>query len=444
MWCYFAAIFFVVATGCNVAGASENDQHSAFYAVIQHALEIHPDLRIERSRVQAGKARVDEARGTLLPSLNVFGTEQKVKAYDDFSGIITTAQYGGATIPISVLKYTPKYQVNYGIELNYNLYSGGADQARIDEMSAAEQAARAQLDVAKKRVIVEVTESYWGLRKAQIAIQVARRKLDYAKEQLAVARKQLEQGEIAKIDFDARNISVETSAIELRASIRSFGEYQRRYASLLGENVPQAIELQQADGEAKNIDVDALLSKLGMMQQPEVQKMQADFMAAQSKIKQVHAEYLPVLDVFLRSTYIGRSDGDIGLAQSNSSRDVTAVGVQIKWNLFDGYRSDSRAAQAAAMSEQLRLQTDKTRDELGINQQELLAHEEDIRDQLLLGNKQFEFAKSKLQIAQKQIENQQISALELHAAQLACANANSKVQELEIDLLVQRIKSKLD
>ncbi|MFA6921870.1 MAG: TolC family protein [Gallionella sp.] len=420
-----------------VAAAAE--MRTPFESAIQRALESHPDLGIERNRVLFEKARVDEARGAFMPSLNVFGTNQQTKAYDDFSGVGITAQYAGVAIPVTVLKNTPRYQANYGIELSYNLYSGGAHQARVTEMSAAEQAALAGQDVVRKAVILEVTRSYWGLSKAQIALRVAGRNLDYAQEQLNVARTQFEQGQIAKIDFDAKNIQLETLNIELRSAQRALQEQQRRYAAVLG--VDAGKEAQPV--EEKAVDIDQLPAHFGLMKQPEMQKVQADFMAAQQHIKQTDAEYLPVLDFYLRNTYVGRSGSDIGMAQSNMLRDATSIGVHFKWNLFDGYRSDSRTAQAVAASEQLRLQADKVQRDLYISQQESQAREEEAGDQLRLAGRQLEFAKSQLAVAQKRLENRQLSTLEFHAVQLAAANAESRVDSLKIDLLIQQIKSRL-
>lgn len=422
-----------------VAAAAE--MRTPFESAIQRALESHPELGIERNRVLFEKARVDEARGAFLPSLHLFGTSQQTTNYNGFSGVAITAQYGGVPIPITVQKDIPRYQANYGIELNYNLYSGGANQARVAEMSAAEQAALAGQEVARKRVILEVTRNYWGLSKAQIALKVAGRNLDYAQEQLNVARMQFEQGQIAKIDLEAKNIQFETLSIELHTAQRTLHDYQRRYAEVMGLDADEEVSLPPA--EEKAVDVDQLLAHFGLMKQPEIQKVQADFVAAQQHREQLHAEYLPVLDLFVRNTYVGRSGSDIGLAQSNLQRDATAVGVNLKWNLFDGYRSDSRTAQAEAIAEQLRLQADKVRRDVYNSHQEALASEEEAADQLLLASRQLGLSRSRMAIAQKRLENRQLSTLEFHAVQLAAANAESRVDSQKIDLLIQQIKSRL-
>ena len=433
-----ALLLFLISS---IATAAPISPPTLFESSIQRALENYPDLGIERNKVLFEKARVEEAQGAFLPSLNVFGTSQRTTNYNGFSGVAITAQYGGVPIPITVQKDVPRYQANYGIELGYNLYSGGANQARVEEMSAAEQAALAGQDVTRKRVILEVTRSYWGLSKAQIALKVAMRNLDYAQEQLTVAGKQFEQGQIPKIDFDAKRIQLEKATIELHSAQHTLRNFGRRYAAVSGLDADKVTLLPLVEENA--VDVDQLLAHFGLMKQPERQKVQADFMAAQSHIKQIHAEYLPVLDFYLNKTYVGRSGSDIGLAQSNLQRDATAVGVRLKWNLFDGYRSDSRTAQAVAASEQLRLRADKVKRDLYDKHQEELASEEEVSDQLMLARKQLGFSQSQLEIAQKRFKTSQISTLEFHAAQLAFENAGSRVDTLKIDLLIQQIASRL-
>ena len=437
---FIAAVFSILASG--IASAAPSSPPSPFESAIQRALDSSPDLAIERNKVMFEKARVDEARGAFLPSLHVFGNNQQTTNYNGFSGVAINAQYGGATIPVTVQKDVPRYQANYGVELDYNLYSGGANQARVAEMSAAEQAALAGREVAKKRVILEVTRNYWGLTKAQIALKVAIRNLDYAQEQLTVVGAQFEQLQIPKIDFDAKNIQLEKATIELHGAQRILRDFRRRYAAVSGLDADQDISLPQV--EEKAVDVDQLLAHFGLMKQPEIQKVQADFLAAQQHREQIKAEYLPVLDLYLKNTYYGRSGNDIGMAQSNLQRDATALGVNLKWNLFDGYRSDSRTAQAEAMSEQLRLQADKVKRDLYNSREEALAGEQEAADQLALAVTQLRFAKSQLAIAQTRMANRQLSSLEFHAAQLAAANAESRVDSLKIDLLIQQVKTKIN
>lgn len=437
------AIWCLIATSC--CALSDAAEASSFDAAIQQALANRPELGIERSKIQAAKSLVDEAKGVLLPSLNLFGTDQRIKAYDDFSGVTADAQFGGTIIPIAVLKSTSKYQVSYGLELNYNLYAGGGDVARIKEMSAAEESVRAQHDVIRKQVILDVAELYWGLRKAQIALRIADRALDYAKEEMAVAKEQFEQGRISKIDFDAKILSVEKHTIEFRSSTRSLRDCRRRYGYALGIDATKEAEFQQFEpkGEAGDDNIVLFLSSLGLMKDPEVQQAQADYIGSQLRIKQARAEHMPVLDFFVRSTQVGRSDRDIGDAQANMGREATSIGVRLKWNLFNGFKTDSRVARAIAESEQLRLQAEKTQHDLDTSQQGFLASEEDVRDQLFLANRQLEFAQSRLEIALKRLETGQISTLEFHAAQLALDNAKSTVDSSEIDVLIQRIKNEL-
>ena len=428
-----------------LASAASNNPPTRFESAIQRALERSPDLAIERNKVMFEKARVDEARGAFLPSLHVFGNNQQTTNYNGFSGVSINAQYGGATIPVTVLKDVPRYQANYGVELDYNLYSGGANQARVAEMSAAEQAAMAASEVAKKRVILEVAQNYWGLTKAQIALKVAMRNLDYAQEQLTVAGTQFAQGQIPKIDLDAKTIQLEKATIELHSAERTMRDFRRRYAAASGMDADRDDALPPLEETA--VDVDQLLAHFGLIRQPEIQpeiqKAQADFVAAQQHREQIKAEYLPVLDLYLKNTYYGRSGSDIGMAQSNLQRDATALGVNLKWNLFDGYRSDSRVAQAAAMSEQLRLQADKVKRDLYNSREDALAGEQEASDQLALAATQLGLARSQLTIAQTRLANRQLSSLELHAAQLAAENAQSRLDTLKIDLLIRQIASRL-
>jgi outer membrane protein len=434
---------YLLATSCCVL--ADDIETGTFDAAIQRAFANRPELNIERSKIQGAKTRVDEAKGMFFPTLNAFATDQHIKGYDDFSGVTANAQIGATNYLIAIAKTTPQYQLNYGVELNYNLYSGGRHIAQLREMSASEDAAHAQYDVLRKQILLDVTEQYWGFRKAQITLLMAKRSLDYAKEEMRVAVEQFKQGRIAKIELDAKTLAAEKQAVDARKATRTLLDYRRRYAFTLGVEAAKEEELQQFEpkDKAENINIEMLIPSLGLMKEPEIQKVQADLIGAQMRAKQSRSEYLPVIDLFARYTEVGRSDIGFVEAQANLGKDATFIGVKLTWNLFDGFKSDSRITRATAESEQFRFQVEKSQRDFNHNKQEMQADEEDVSDQLQLASKQLEFTQSQVAIARKRLDVGQHSSLEFHATQLALDNARSTVDKLKIDTLIQRIKKGL-
>lgn len=415
-----------------------------FAAAIRQALANRTELAVEEANIESSGARVAEAKGAFLPSLDAVATVQRVKAYDDFSGVSINANYNGLTIPISVVRSTPPYQVGSGIELTYNLYSGGVRQARVNATMAAMQAAQAQRAVARNRLVLDISSAYWGLRKAQILRRKTALDLDHARQEEEVAREQFNQARIAGIDVDEKKLAVESRRFDLRNAERSVQDCQRRYAHALGmSRVAAAPEAMAMLERPEDIEVDKIVADFGLMREPETYKAQAELASANARIDQVNAEYKPVLDVFARYTGVGRSEHGLVDAQSAFGGDASFLGLRLKWNWFDGFRSDHRVAQAVASSEQMRLMVRQTQRELSNDYQEKLSREATLQDQLLLAGRRVELSRAQLNIAGKRAEMQLISNLQYRAAQLALEAASTHAENLQIDLLLARIATQL-
>jgi outer membrane protein len=165
--------------------------------------------------------------------------------------------------------------------------------------------------------------------------------------------------------------------------------------------------------------------------------------SAQARVIQAKSEYKPTIDLFVRYSSIGRGENNFRDASRDYVRDRASIGVQLKWNLFDGNQKDQRVTQAHAVSEQMRLRMEQLRRDLQNDYQEKLSREADMHGQFLLAKKQLEFAQSQLKIARKRWETNLISMLQFHAAQLSVEDARSKVASIETDFLMARVATQL-
>lgn len=158
--------------GCivlTVASASadpvEQPLPSSFEEALRFALSSRDEVAIEDLNVVRSRARVAEAKGAFSPSLDYSSQMQRVRSYDEFSGLEVNGKLNNTNIPIQVKSTTPAYQLGSALELSYRIYSGGARTARVDEAEAEMSNARAHQGVARKKVAQEVSSAYWGCRK---------------------------------------------------------------------------------------------------------------------------------------------------------------------------------------------------------------------------------------------------------------------------------------
>lgn len=425
-------------------GAADHAYPLTYEAAIRQALARHPEIAIEQVNLEGSAARVAEARGAFLPSLDALSNAERVRLYDDFSPVNINASLNNTNIPVTIKRTASPYQISTGIQLIYNLYSGGAHQARVNEAMAALQAAQAQDAITRKKIILDVTTAYWNLRKAEIACRKVRRAHDYARDEVAIATEQFNQGRLAKVELDEKTLAAEVQEIELRNAARSLQDFRRRYMFAVGlDNETQELPAPELHNQPSDVDLEKLLAGLGLMHKPEAVKALSDFQSAKAFANQISAEYKPVLDFVVRYDGVGRSQSNFRDAERHYGREVMTIGLRLKWNLFDGFRTDSRNKQAYSSLEKMRLRVDQVMREANNDWQERMSREDSMRDQLHLAEKQLELSQAQLKIAKKRLETHLISKVQYRLIQLAADDALSKVDTLRIDLLVARIERQL-
>ncbi|MEC5160915.1 MULTISPECIES: TolC family protein [unclassified Janthinobacterium] len=427
-----------------MAGAAPAiDYPTGFTDAIRLAQARRVELKIAGINVDSTDARIDEAKGANLPSLNAYSTVQRIKSYQDFSGVEVEAVVNNVTIPVDVRSVTPGYQIHAGLELSQALYSGGLNQARIDESLAVKRGVQAQQEIVRKKIVLEVSGAYWDLYKAQLKYALMERRVEHAKEAVTLAQDQLSKGRIAQIELTTKGLLVETAEIELRNQARRISDGRRRYVRAVGGDAVAERNGTSPPLNGRTEEIEALLADFRPAPSPEMLIAQADLDGVKARALQVESEYKPTIDLFARYNGIGRDNGNMGDAISRYGRDNLSIGVRFKWNLFDGYRSNARALKASLETEQVRLKLEQTRRELENDFQDKQSLEAELQDQLSLAIKQADVAQSELKIANKRWENRLISMVDLHGAQLRVEEAQDKIKVAQIDVMIARLAATL-
>jgi TolC family type I secretion outer membrane protein len=121
-------------------------------ALIARAVEGRPDLAAARAQARAAQSHVSEVRANLLPALTLNGN---------------TGRTYTSTIPNGSNTYT------LSLGLNIPIFSGFSRQYDLREAEWLAQAARAQADAARQRVVYDVFSSYYALQTATRRVRTA-------------------------------------------------------------------------------------------------------------------------------------------------------------------------------------------------------------------------------------------------------------------------------
>ena len=185
----------------------------------QHALKSRPDLREADLGVEHATIGSRMARAEFLPKVNVFSSwEEDNQTFLTRGGNNWTA----------------------GVNLNFNIFDGGANRARLAAAHYRQSQAQAQAAQMAAAVKLQVREAFQNLTTAQQRVEVSRQAQSEAEESLRIIQNRYEAG-LATITDLLRVEAARTSA--QKNYLNALFDYRISYAALelaTGELAPDS------------------------------------------------------------------------------------------------------------------------------------------------------------------------------------------------------------
>ena len=185
----------------------------------QHALKSRPDLREADLGVEHATIGSRMARAEFLPKVNVFSSwEEDNQTFLTRGGNNWTA----------------------GVNLNFNIFDGGANRARLAAAHYRQSQAQAQAAQMAAAVKLQVREAFQNLTTAQQRVEVSRQAQSEADESLRIIQNRYEAG-LATITDLLRVEAARTSA--QKNYLNALFDYRLSYAALelaTGELAPDS------------------------------------------------------------------------------------------------------------------------------------------------------------------------------------------------------------
>lgn len=301
------------------------------------AYRTNPSLLAQRASQRALDENIVQARAGLRPTLSITGsgnysrTETPEIAVDlDGDGVPETTTGGvSETDTVSV-----------GISLSQNIWSGGRIAHGITAAEAGIMAGRENLRAIEQQVLTNVIAAYMDVLRDMEILQIRQENLGVLQRQLEEANARFEVGEITRTDVAQAEARLAQSESDLALAQAQLSVSRAAYASVVGQ-APADLEAPPA---LPNIptDFDQALD-VALNDNPDVRSAGYDLAAAEARVAQARAEFLP--SVRATASYGGSGDlseFDIDLADRNS---LTA-GASLSIPLFTGGLNGSNVRRA--------------------------------------------------------------------------------------------------
>ena len=254
--------------------------------LMTEALAANQELAAALHRIAQARAAVRVAGASLSPTLDAGGSlDEEIRRSS-----------GSA-------KDSSGYGVN--LEANYELDLWGRNQAGVDAATASLTATTYDRDALALVIQSEVASTYAGVLAFKDRLSIARSNLDLARQLLALIETQYREGRNSALEVAQQRLTVATQEAEIPTLEQQLRAGENALAILLGRP-PEGFRVQAPSlaslalpGIAAGQPSDLLIRR------PDIQKAEADLMAANADIGAARAAFFPTVDLSVEAAFSG-------------------------------------------------------------------------------------------------------------------------------------------
>ncbi|MEP0823128.1 MAG: TolC family protein [Ignavibacterium sp.] len=311
---------------------------------VQSALARHPSLRIAEARSLAADERTSELRSGLFPQLRFTGRAALLSEVPEF-----TVPFLGPT-PLF-----PSITENYGtrLSLQQTVFTGFRLKGSIDAADANAAAVRFEYQREKSDLIVNVTTAYWSAYRATRLEEVLRQSV----EQVSAHLRDVQNYERQGLATTAEVLKVETQLSDIRVKlIQAQGALkiaQMTLNSLMGRALETPVAPSDdpvALGEAGLPGSLEEAVRIARERRPEIRASRERRAMQEALVTASAGGWYP--SVVLAANFDYARPNPRVIPPEDRWHRTWDVGVQVQWNIWDWFATESQTEQARAQLSQ--------------------------------------------------------------------------------------------
>ncbi len=330
---------------------------------IQLALKNNPDLATARQRVAAARAGIQQADAALWPRVRV--SETYAASDNPVQAFMMTLNQRAFNFGANFNHPDTTDNLNTKLLAQWSLYDGGRSFAGQQAARLGAEAAGQSLEAARNDLVFEVTRAFHTVGKARQFLRVAEAAVASMQANAGIASNRFAAGQALKTDLLDAEVRLAEARENLVRARNAVALSEIVFRNVLGvgekENVtPSVVTLTLSPSKGNGLSRAGETTELLRSAQndtkgttrPELLAAQKTVAAAERQVAAARSGYLPRLNAF--ASY------DLDSGDASRFKDSWLAGVSVELDLFDGFLTRGKVAEARANLDASREQLRKT------------------------------------------------------------------------------------
>lgn len=330
---------------------------------LEQALELarqnNRELQQAQLDLQQAQQSWREARADYLPDLSLQSNLTRTDSASSELSIERQEELGIRDFQRDLQPDTTTTTLDATLELTYDIFTSGRRDGQIRAAKRQVRFSELELERIAEQIRLDVTNAYYDLQEANEQVRIARAAVDNAQQSLKDAQALERAGVGTRFDVLRSQVQLADEEQVLTQRLGDLRIARRQLAQLL--SVAQTVNL----GAADPVEIsgfwdltleESIIRAFKHRAELEQQLVQREISEQQRRV--ALSAVRPQVSAFANYNVLNQSDDDLGFADGNT------IGLQFRWNFYDGGAARARADQQETNIEQAETRFAQLRDQV--------------------------------------------------------------------------------
>jgi outer membrane protein TolC len=412
-------------TAIAALAAEANPRVLTLREAVRVALQQNPDLATAQQRLAAARAGLRQADAAFWPQVRV--SEGYAASDNPVQAFMMTLNQRAFNFGANFNHPETTDNLNTKVLATYSLYSGGSDLATRQAVRLGAEARQNSMDAVRNDLVFEVTRSFYTISKARQFMRTAGAAAASMESNLGIASNRFAQGTVLKSDFLDAEVRLSEARENLVRSQHALAISQTIFRNVLGVGEKENVTAAEGAFETTSQTV---VEPLDVSRRPELLAARKAVDATERHVRAAFGGHLPRVNAF--ASY------DLDSGDVNRFADSWVAGVSVDLDVFDGFLTRGKVAEARANLAAVREELRKTELALQLEAKQAQLNLDEAQTRLATTGQAAAQAEESLQITKERYANGLALLTQLLDAETALTAARQRRAAAEADCQIAR------
>lgn len=412
-------------TAIAALAAEANPRVLTLREAVRVALQQNPDLATAQQRLAAARAGLQQADAAFWPQVRV--SESYAASDNPVQAFMMTLNQRAFSFAANFNHPETTDNLNTKVLATYLLYNGGSDLAARQAARLGAEAGENSLDAVRNELVFEVARGFYTVGKARQFVRTADAAVASMESNLNVASNRFTQGTVLKSDFLDAEVRLSEARENLVRAQHALAISQTIFRNVLGVGEKENVTATEGAFETTSQTV---VEPLDVSRRPELLAARKAVDATERHVRAAFGGHLPRVNAF--ASY------DLDSGDANRFADSWVAGVSVELDVFDGFLTRGKVAEARANLAAAREELRKTELSLELEAQQAHLNLNEVQSRLATTERVVAQAEESLQITKERYANGLALLTQLLDAETALTAARQRRAAAEADCQIAR------